>query len=144
MTIKIQRTKTKDIPLIFELGQKIRELKYSKECPFCEKEEIAEWVSDRKNNIVLTAKAGDKLVGFLIAKTLSKSWCALDDIAVDKKFRGQGIGNKLLNKLYEILKKKKINYINVLIGASYKKVRAFWKAKGFKETEKFIWADKEL
>lgn len=144
MSIIINRAKKEDVAAIFELGQKIPELKYSKDSPFCEILEVDEWVADQKINIILTAKLGNKLVGFLIAKMLSKSWCALDDIAVAKKFRGQGIGNKLLNKLYDILKKKKINYINVLIGASYKRVRAFWRAKGFKETKKFVWAEKDL
>jgi len=114
MTVLINRAKKEDVAPIFKLGQKIPELKYSKDSPFCEMLEVDEWVADQKINIILTAKLGGKLVGFLIAKILSKSWCALDDIAVDKKFRGQGIGNELLNKLYNILKKKKINYLNVL------------------------------
>lgn len=145
INIKISRAVKKDLNSLYKLGQKIPELKYSKESPFCEKLELAEWINNHQDNIILTAKLGiDELVGFLIAKILSRNWCMLDNIVVDKKFRGQGIANKLLNQLYNILKKEKINYINVLVGLNYKKTREFWRVKGFKETKKFVWADKEL
>jgi GNAT superfamily N-acetyltransferase len=105
---------------------------------------IIEFVKKPKYNILLVAESCEEIIGFLYAKIVSKTWCILDNLVVDKKYREEGIGNLLVEDLYKILKSKKINYVQILEDIHHKKTREFWKKKWFKEEKIFVWADKVL
>ncbi len=140
----IRKAKLSDVDRIYYLGLKIEELEFSSEFPFHEKYELREFLSRPKDNILLLVVVKKKIVGFIYAKILARrngGWCMLDNIAVLRKYRGQGIGSSLLKKLYKDLKKRKINYVQILEEIHHKKTRAFWKSRGFKEKKVFIWAE---
>jgi len=109
---------------------------------FHDKIELKEFIKNKKDNVLLVSIFDKKIVGFLYAKIVSKTWCILDNLVVSEEFREQGIGSLLLDKFYKILKNKKINYVQILEDIHHKKTRKFWKEKGFKEERVFIWADK--
>jgi ribosomal protein S18 acetylase RimI-like enzyme len=52
-------------------------------------------------NLIVTALDGDKLVGIARALTDFSFCCYLSDIAVDKEYQKQGIGQELVNKVQE-------------------------------------------
>jgi N-acetylglutamate synthase-like GNAT family acetyltransferase len=142
--IKIQKAKIEDINEIYYLGKKTKELEFSKNMNFHDKSELREFINHKKDNIFLIAKFDKSIIGFLYAKIISKTWCMLDNLVVDEKFRNHGIAGLLLKELYKELKNKKINYVQILEEVHHKKTRKFWKDKGFKEEKLFIWADKEI
>jgi N-acetylglutamate synthase-like GNAT family acetyltransferase len=144
LEIKIRRGKLKDISQIYNLGKHAKELEFSKKMNFHDKVELKEFVTKTKDNILLVSISNKKVIGFLYAKIVSRTWCILDNLVVDEKFREEGIGSLLLEDLYKILKNKKVNYIQILEDIHHKKTREFWKKKGFKEEKKFIWADKRI
>ena len=144
MRIKIQRAKLADINAIYRLGKETKELEFSKKMNFHDKIELKEFILKEKDNILLVAEIDKKVVGFLYAKIVSKIWCLLDNLVVNKKFRNHGIGTFLLNNFYEILKKNKISYVQILEDIHQKKTRKFWKEKGFKEEKIFVWADRVI
>ena len=84
------------------------------------------------------------MAGFLYAKIVSKTWCILDNLVVDKKYRKHGMGGLLVDELYKILKKDKIGYVQVLEEIYHKNTRKFWKDNGFKEEKLFVWADRVI
>jgi GNAT superfamily N-acetyltransferase len=142
LKIKIQRARIQDIDIIYKLGSGAKELQFSKKMKFHDKVELKEFILKPKDNILLTAIFNDKIVGFLYAKIVSKTWCILDNLVVYKDYRSIGIGTSLLHHFYKILKNRKINYIQILEDIHHKKTRKFWKDMGFKEEKVFVWADK--
>lgn len=142
MNIKIRRAKNKDINSVYILGEQVDELKFSNK-NFHEKFELKHFLKG-KDNIFLVAEIDKKVEGFLYAKIISKDWCMLDNLVVSKKFRNNGMGSQLLEELYKLLKKMKVDYIQVIEDVTKKKTREFWRNKGFKEQKVFVWADKIL
>lgn len=145
MRLKIRRAQPRDVDNIFNLGSGFKDsLKASKIRGehFHEKSEFLEYIKNPKKNVLLVAEVDNKFVGFVCAELIDKEWCVLDNIAVDKKYQGRGIGTKLLDELYSILRKKKIFYIQLLAEKNHKKIQKFWKSKGFKEGKTFVWFDK--
>lgn len=52
-------------------------------------------------DIVLTARAGDRLVGVSRAITDFSYCCYLSDLAVEREHQGQGIGRELIRRTHE-------------------------------------------
>lgn len=111
---------------------------------FYKKEELEGWIMKPKGNILLVATEDDEVIGFIYAKVISPRWCMLESLGVEDKHRGKGIGTKLLENLYAILKEKGVDYIQALVGEEHNKSHEFWKRKGFVEGKKFIWIEKYL
>ena len=144
--MKTSYAKPQNAVEIYRLGKSIKELNFSKKYPFHELSEIKEFIKKPKENIVFIAKENNKITGFLYARILSHhagGWCMLDNLAVSKESRNNGIATELLHRLYKELKKRKINYIQIL-EANNKKTKKFWKQKGYKKTKTFIWCEKTI
>lgn len=147
MRLEIRRAQPKDVNNIFNIGSKLEgSLKASRIQGehFHEKAEFLEYIKKPKKNILLVAETDNKIVGFVCAEIIDKEWCVLDNIAVDKKYQRRGIGTRLLDELYSILRKKKNYYVQLLAEKRHKQAQKFWKSKGFKEGKTFIWFDKYL
>jgi len=143
----IRHAKLGDTNSIYALGSKFDEnLKASKRrnMHFHEKKEFKEFIKSPKYNILLVALLDNKVVGFLYAKILSYGWCLLDDVAVEANYQHDGIGSELLKEFYKILKRRKIDYVQILEEIHHKQTRKFWKDKGFREEKTFVWADKVI
>jgi GNAT superfamily N-acetyltransferase len=140
----VRRAKKNDISRILFLGRNIKEFISSRQSKFYSKDELEDWIHKPKDNIILTVFIGNKLIGFLCAKIISKHWCMIDTIGVEQRYRGQKIGSKLLEKLYSILEKKNIYYAQAFGGLKHKGTRKFWKDRGFQEGKKFVWIEKNL
>lgn len=144
--MKIHPATKKDVLKVYSLGKKIHELDFSKKYSFHERAELYEAVKD-KNSIFLVAEEKNKIAGFILAKIIfhrAGGWCMLDNIAVDGDFRGEGVSDLLLKSLYSILESKHVHYIQILEEVHHKNTRKFWKHQGFKETKKFIWAERKI
>ena len=145
--VHVRFAEKKDILKIYQLGKSTSELSFSKKFPFHERGELREFIGNKKENIFLVAEHGEVIVGFIFAKIIaygSGGWCMLDNLAVDKRFRNQGIGSLLLDETYKQTRKKGVNYVQVLVEESHRNTRKFWKSKGFKETKTFIWAERTI
>ena len=141
--MRIRKATEKDVNKIYSFGKRVHELEFSSKYPFHWRSELLESVND-KNSVLLIAE-DEEIVGFLLAKIIfhrAGGWCMLDNIAVKKEFRGNGISDLLLEKLYSILKKRKVHYVQVLEEIYRENTRKFWKHQGFEETKNFIWAEK--
>jgi len=64
-------------------------------------------------------------------------------IAVDKKYRGKGIGRKLINTLDKEMKKRKINFYKLTVTKRNKGAKAFYENLGFYKYSKFFLYQKE-
>ncbi|MFH1751545.1 MAG: GNAT family N-acetyltransferase [archaeon] len=141
--VKINKASLKDLSKLLSMTKSFPAFMVSKDKDFIRRKELSEWIK-RNDCIVLTAKQEKNITGFLLAKLISSDWCLLDSIGVKPEFRGQGIGSKLLEELYLVLKKKDVWYLQCLVKENEKETREFWKKKGFKEGNKFVWIEKHL
>jgi len=144
MKLKIRRGQVKDLNQVYILGSRTEELKFSKKIRFHIKPEFVEWIKKPKTNIFLVADDSGKIVGFLYAKIIDRDWCMLDNLVVDNMHRNKGIGYEMLEQLYKILKKEKVDYMQTLVEANHKNSQKFWKGKGFNKGKTFVWYEKEI
>jgi len=141
--VSIHRARPQDVNSVYRLVTSISEFAASGETRFFKREELKEWIG-RRDSVVLVAQDKGNIIGFLFAKIISKHWCMLDSIAVNPRYRNKGIGKQLLDKLYAILKRKGVDYMQGLVDVGQGKTRAFWKKRGFKEGNSFVWIEKYL
>ncbi|NOU94284.1 GNAT family N-acetyltransferase [Paenibacillus sp. LMG 31456] len=81
---------------------------------------------------IITARDGDKIVGFLRAITDYSYCCYISDIAVDKSYQGLGIGKQLIKMLRDRLGDEEIQYILT----SAPKAVGFYEKIGFERADK--------
>ena len=87
-----------------------------------------------KNRVFLVYEEQNRLLGFLlgtIIKNNLRHFGYIDDIFVEKNYRGKKIGSKLIKKYEEYLKKSKIKYIRLGVSIRNKKALDFYHKLGF-------------
>ncbi len=144
--MKIRKADVKDARKIYLMQKKTKEMITSdaSEYDFFTAKEIEDWIRNPKDKFVLVAENDSKISGFLLARMVTRYWCVIEAIVVEKKFRKTGIGTKLLEELYKRLKNYDVQIIQAFVRADIKEPQNFWKDRGFKERKKFIWFDKRL
>lgn len=77
-----------------------------------------------------------KIMGFaslIIHPVPTKGLVArVEDVVVDEKYRGQGLGRKIMNDLIDIARKEKIETINLTSNPKRIAARKLYKSLGFK------------
>jgi len=146
MEIKIRKAKLKDTKRIFLIQKKTKEFMTSdgSKYDFFDHDEIEDWIRKRKDQIALVAEIDSQVVGFLLARLVTRYWCLIEAVSVEGKFRKNGIGKKLLEELYKILKKEDIYIYQAFVRSDLKAPQNFWKKQGFKPRKTFTWFDKRL
>ena len=87
------------------------------EADFAEFSEDTQWLADAVNNSVTAVAAFDesnRLIGFARALGDQVSDCYIQDVAVSKEFRGNGIGKALVKHILQSLKEKNIDWIGLI------------------------------
>ncbi|HCW32120.1 MAG: acetyltransferase [Candidatus Peregrinibacteria bacterium GW2011_GWE2_39_6] len=85
---------------------------------FAKKKDIFEWTKEglmKFPNFNLVYKKNEKIIGAISAILLSKGKVEINDIAIQKKYRGQTIGSKLLKRLIKEFKKEGIKKITLWV-----------------------------
>ena len=87
------------------------------EADFAEFSEDTQWLADAVNNSVTAVAAFDesnRLIGFARALGDQVSDCYIQDVAVSKEFRGNGIGKALVKHILQSLKEKNIDWVGLI------------------------------
>ena len=129
--IKIRRAKEEDLNKVCRLGRRIQQLVYSKGEGFYTKKELQEYLKSPKDNIFFVALKQDNLVGFIYANIISKDWCMLDIIAVDRKYRGEGVGTMLLDELEKRFKESGALFSYLEVRESNTNARDIYRNRGY-------------
>ena len=99
------------------------------------------WSSLKKvmqNEILLIARDRKKVIGLTV---LSETWKptayagTIEDMIVDEKYRGQGIGKKMLFLAIRKARKLKMTYLNLTTNASRIEANSLYQKIGFKVRE---------
>lgn len=81
---------------------------------------------------IVTARDGDRLVGFLRAVTDYSYCCYISDISVDRDYQGLGIGKELIRMLINKLGEEEVQYVLT----SAPKSVGFYEKIGFERADK--------
>jgi len=92
--------------------------------------------------IIIGAFEDNRILGFIWCYEIRKKTYHINYFAVDENYRSLGIGQKLLDQLYEIAKENKIELLELLVEASNSK--AIKKYKNNEFTEKYIKMEKQI
>ena len=87
------------------------------EADFAEMSEDTQWLADAVNNSTAAVAAFDsdgRLIGFARALGDQISDCYIQDVAVRKELRGNGIGKALVKYILQILSEKKIDWVGLI------------------------------
>lgn len=94
-----------------------------------------------KNGFVLVAEDAGEIIGYLCGSVqkcpydyrIIRRFAELENMIVNKKFRGKGIGEKLVQKFLKWCKDEKVNVISVNSSIQNEKGIAFYRKMGFKD-----------
>lgn len=92
-----------------------------------------------KEGLCVVAENNGKIVGYLCGGSHSGGYrgkavyAELENMLVDKKLRGKGIGTMLTNEFFKWCKDKKAKYISVTASAQNKPTIEFYRSLGFKD-----------
>ncbi len=145
--MKIRKATLKDFNELYKFGLKTKELKVSPKEEFMRPEEFKYSIKNKKG-IFLLAEDNKKIVGFIYGDSedgdrVLKSVACLVYIAVDKKYRGKGVGSILYNDCVKEFKKRKVKHIYAWANPK-SGIVDFFKKKGFVKGNYEIWMDKDI
>ncbi len=145
--MEIRKAKPSDTEVVYWLGLRTPEIQVNKKEKFMSKKEVACAIAQKKS-IFLIAYEQKKITGFIYANTddLEKSGkkiACIVYIAVDKKYRKEGIGGLLYKECIKQLKKSKVHYVYALANPTSGVVR-FFKKRGFVQGKTEVWMDRKL
>lgn len=129
--MKIRRAKKKDLKEILNVFKKSSVLN-PKDSSHRELEDYIKFCLANKNIVVLVVEEKGAIiaVGSSHLHTLKKTDANIYDIYVLNEFRDNGIGTKMIQEFYKILKNKGIKHLG-LYSENNKKTLDFYKKQGF-------------
>lgn len=92
----------------------------------------------QKNLVWLTVKEGKHIIGVASLCMMRKfiGLCAtIEDVVIDERYRGKGIGKLLMEKLISQARKRGVLYIDLTSRPEREQANAFYQALGFKKRD---------
>lgn len=143
--ITIRCANLSDVELIQKLNYKLFELEKENfdstlilEWPLSE--EGKKYFEDLINNeYVIIALKNENVIGYLAGSINEKGsyeliqYGEINNMLVDDKYRGFGIGKQLINKFKEYCKSKNVANLKVIASAKNKKAIEFYRKQGFND-----------
>ncbi len=84
------------------------------------------------NNVIFVAEDNGQVIGFIsINNYKDKGYIYLDDYSVSEKYRGKGIGSKLMNMAFEFALEQGVEEVITHVVSANKESIKFYKNKGF-------------
>ncbi len=135
--MEIKAVKKEDLADLANLYQQLIPNKFS----IKKMEEVLNNNDKNHNHLVLGAKIDDKLVGTLLSIRCEmlfgecKSFMVIEDVVVDEKHRGLGVGKKLMNYIEEHARKNDCSYIMLITDSNRVDSQNFYKSLGYNADE---------
>jgi ribosomal protein S18 acetylase RimI-like enzyme len=149
VALQIRKATLRDLPKIAVLAGKLVRQHYefdAKRFLLIENPESGyEWWFGKellnKKALILCAKLDGKIVGYAYARLEPKDWnslldacAALHDILVDESARRQGIGRKLLERVFEEMRKRGAPRVVLHTAVQNKAAHKLFESMGFRKT----------
>ncbi|MCX7785870.1 MAG: GNAT family N-acetyltransferase [candidate division WOR-3 bacterium] len=92
-----------------------------------------------KNSAVLVAEKQNKIIGYAYITIERKPddliaipYLSINELVVDEKYRGQGIGTSLMKRIFQWAKRKKLKVLQLAVWEFNQKTIKFYQKFGFK------------
>lgn len=142
----IRHAQITDIDSIHELGKHVSEFSVNDETVTFWPKDLLAYAIKSEDVLVLVAEDGNNaLQGFLIVNYnhgLKKA--LIENIYVQLDARGQGIGDQLLQKMFELLPGMGCEYVATLVPPDATGAIGLYERSGFAKGESFVWLDRSL
>lgn len=148
--MKIRKARLKDIGEITNL----LELLFTQEIEFEFQKELhikalKKIINNKDIGTIFVVTKEQKVVGcvnilFTISTALGGRVALLEDMIINPLYQNKGIGKKLLLKVFEKLKKKKVQRITLLTDGDNQKGHNFYKSLGFVESTMKVFRQRML
>lgn len=142
--MNIRKAIAGDTDAIYALGEHVSEFSVNDETVNFWPKALLSSAVESDDVLVLIAEEQD-IMGFVIVNySFGLKKAIIENIYVDPKARGQGIGARLLEELFTQLQAKGCEYIATLIPLDAHDALKLYTGKGFSRGESFVWLDKSL
>jgi ribosomal protein S18 acetylase RimI-like enzyme len=96
-------------------------------------------ILDEDNVQVLVASMGNRIIGYQISQILEHPpvlqktrYCLVNDIAIDDKYRGRGIGSEMFEEVKKWAKQKGVDRMELQVASGNEKAIRFYEKQGMK------------
>lgn len=129
--IKIRKMLVKDLPQVVKIQEAITKTKKTREKIAVLKEHI-----QKEGTISLVAVSDGRVLGYVISEIMTNSFGLdqggwIEDLGVDPKYMGEGLGQTLAASLFEVFKERKIYEIYTAALWDSVDLLSFFKSIGF-------------
>lgn len=91
-----------------------------------------------KDKLFLVAEENKKIIGYILGEPMKGRVAYIGLLTVVKEKRGQGLGQRLVNKFREQCDRKRLNYLLLYAPKSNKKTIGFYQRCGFTRGKEYI------
>lgn len=143
--MQVRPAQRKDLNSIVRLGNTVSEFQVSDEVvTFWPKEIVERCIKDNQNPIIVAVQ-DDEIVGFIIANyNPSFKKAIIENVFVSPEYRGQKVGESLLERLVKDLRELGCEYVCTLIENQSTFAIDFYKRNGFSRGIDCAWLDRVL
>jgi len=143
LNIKIRKGKEKDFSAILSLFHEAAV--YDGANPDVVKNSVTQMKREKKYIHFFVAVQNKKIIGVAVYSVIYYTWAGkslfLDDLYVKSEYRSNGIGSKLLNKVFETAAKEKCNRLSWQVEEKNKGAQKFYKRIGARFGDKWFNCD---
>ncbi len=147
--IEIREMQLKDIPAVFELGQKLFTAEHLPTLyrSWDEHELVA--LFDTDNETCLVAEADDRIIAFILGRIMEKPRNAwrygwLEWLGVDPAFKRTGVATRLLNQLTNLFIERDARIMLVDTDVKNHSALAFFRKSGFGQEMRHVYLSQNL
>jgi ribosomal protein S18 acetylase RimI-like enzyme len=148
-SVEIREMQLKDIPAVFELGQKLFTAEHLPTLyrSWDEHELVA--LFDTDNETCLVAEAGDKIIAFILGRIMEKPRSAwrygwLEWLGVDPAFKRVGVATRLINQLTNLFIERDARIMLVDTDAKNHSALTFFRQSGFGQEIRHVYLSQNL
>ena len=135
LSIEVLDTKNLDLDLVKQITD-VHNSSLITQNTFDYKKDV--YSRDDLNPIVILAKRGNEVVGFIDSFSTDEGVREIDYYAVNEKYRGQGIGTQMLSALEKQIKLQNKSVDKILLNCRANGVEKFYQKLGFVESEEVV------
>jgi len=137
-TVNIVPASEEDLDTIIFLGENTRELQINEQPMYYSKEALSRAIHS-SSEVCLVAKIDNKIAGFFLAHINDIfEEIYISDVVVKEEYRGQGIGQKFMEKVRELLKNTNIDWSWALVQEDNTHMHRFMEKQGYIKGKKFF------
>ena len=133
--IRLKQLKAVDKRVLADVNRLISQLSSTaKKLPM---RQLAKMVKD-KNSIFIGVWDGRNIVGMgsiVFVLTIIGLRARMEDVVIDERYRGKGIGKRLTNRLIQIARTRKIRWLEFTSRTDRKETNQFYRRLGFKKRD---------